>query len=632
MAGYLEYKPPAEDNATELELSKIESLSVEPVMSLDDLNVSHLRHTLRVRCLFTATTAATFYSDLRTLYKVLMTPRGRLIISTDSTKATVLHDIDSNQNVPVIGLRPDVDGGPKPRSFEIAEFITGVAAHVIWTVEYNTIPCDTDADTLPDVLSRHHSATFDYSDEGRLTRTIEGELRIPDRLKSAEYSRNVQTAQTAAYFHVPNGWRRTSANVGISPNGLVLQFRYVDEELELGWHDLAQSMDLDWTERSTLIPATIEYTYAFRVKGRRGILKRVLINKIIIPMANDLSAKQTGSQLYPGASEWKEDLLTNEVSGSITWLGRPFDPAAGGTAPGGSLTSMRYLPPSQQFGRNRKQLRRINPVQHVVNGKPTNFDSVFLADENNRQRWETLPLLTRLIVKDLCDRSRLDPTDDYEEMTEVAETVQIELFEEDDRPEPESNSGEAGNDDRRSYLEDEPFIAGNYIVDEEVMQVSIDYHTEVIGNQNIININDDGELELAEAKSQRLYQDKVPTLVVKAVGRAVRINEQAAPRPFPQISVPDDTPDDPEDDVILDLVPQKVKVTTFGPHVGPGGEYPTYGVQWSYVMTRELSTAWFEITADAMTAVKIPKRPTRVSKLFTAEAMKPVQWNADDVL
>ncbi len=478
MAGYLEYKPPADDNPTVLELSKIEDLSIEPVMTLDDLNVSHVRHVMRIRCLFTAVNAATFYQELRDITKVLTTPRGRLIIATDSTKTDILHDIDPNATSGT-GLRPDIEGGPKPRSLDVQEFITGIAAHIVWTVEYNILPCDTNADDLPNVLSRHHSVDFSYSDEGRLLRTIAGELRIPDRIKSAAYEKNVQNAQGAAYFHVPRGWRRISASLGISPNGLVLQFQFVDEELELGWHDLAQSMDLEWTERSTILPPSIEFTFTFRVKGRRGIPKTDLIKEIVIPMANDRFRQQSASMPLPGSAEWKEDLLTNEVSGSIKLVGRKFK-----TSASGNLTSARYLPPSKAFGTSSKRLRRVNPNQIAINGKNTNFDSVLLADDGHRKRWETLPLLTRFIVKDLCDRSRVDPSADYDEEDESESEVLIELLKELDRPEPEAPvGGEGGRDKRSPILLNEPYATGNYLVDEEVMQIIIDYHTEVIGNR-----------------------------------------------------------------------------------------------------------------------------------------------------
>lgn len=621
MAGYLEYKIPADDLPIELELSKIESMSIEPVMSLDDMNVSHLRHILRVKCLFTAVNPDTFYTDLRNLEKVLTTPRGRLIIASDASKTDILHDINSLST----GLRPDIEGGPKPRSLVIDEFIKGIAAHITWTVEYNTIPCPISVDDLPDILSRHHSVSFGYSDDGRLTRTIDGEVRIPDRVKTDVYEKNVQNAQGAAYFHVPRGWRRTSANLGISPNGLVLQFQYVDEELELGWHDLAASMELDWSERLSLTPATLEFTFTFRVKGRRGILKRQIIKDIVVPIANDLIAKHSATKLFPGAAEWNEDLLTNEVSGSIRWLGVPFDGTRGNL---GSL-ELSYLPPTQQFGLDLKELKRISPNPVEINGETTNFDSVLLADLEHRKRWETLPLLTRLLVKDVCDRSRLDPADDYEEEDEGDDTVYIKLHEEEGRPEPESSNEEVGEDDRLPYLQDEPFAPGNYIVDEEVMQISIDYHTEVIGNQNIVNINENGELELTPEKSQRLYQNKVPTMVVKVVGRAVRIDEMAAARAIPTILEPSEGQnDDKGGDVEIKLVPQKVKVTHFGPHIGPGGRFATYGVQWSYICTRDLDTKFFEIDSETqLTKLRIPKHKTRLSALFTEDAMAKLQWN-----
>lgn len=607
MAGYVEYTAPG-GAAVELELSQVQRSVVRTIYADDDINPAYIEGSLTVRARFTADTEALFYTKLRLLEQAIMTPRGRLIIASDSTKTNIYHDIRP-AGTGTGGDQPDINSGPKPRDLTVDVFYAGLGANLTWTVDYGILPCGLSQPALPGVLYKTFATDFDYAQDGTLTRRTTGELRIPDKHTDTEHGPIVQQAIGQCYVPVAKGWVRTAARFGVSTNGLVLQYQYQDQELEIGWHQFLQSVDATWTEDIEWLEFPT-VTLDIRAKAKRGVGKRRMMAELILPMI-DQHFGDLGSNWHPIRVTYEQNLFTNEIRASATV--RALKPLK-------INTPLQEIPrPTGLFGDKLPMLTLDEPFNITVgqsgDSVTTNFDPLLTREGATAARFLSLPTLTRAIIKGLCDRTALAQPADYGEF--AADSITVGMI----NPTPPEVSGE-GEDTLYSgiYKEGNTYAIGDYMVDEEVITVEVKYFTEVIGNQNAITIDGAGVVATDDTKSQRLYQSRIPVLVVKAVGRAVRIGEPAEPRPIPIIHDADGATE-------LQTVPKKIRITNFGPIPLDLGNVAGYGVQWVYESTKELSGTLFEIDATTqLTKLRIPTRPTRVDAIFTDEVMEKFDW------
>lgn len=615
MPGYIEYTPPG-GAAVELELSRIERYTERTVYADDDVSASHIEISLTLRARFVSTSASIFYAKLRSLQQNIMTPRGRLIVASDSTKTDIYHDINPAGGG-TLGAQPDINSGPKPRDLVVEKFYKGLGANLTWTIDFAILPCELNQSDLPQVLYKTFAADFDYAQDGTVVRRVTGELRIPDKHTDIDHGPSVQQAIGQAYIAVPKGWKRNSATFGISPNGLVLRYQYEDQELEIGWHHFLQSVDATWTEDfDTLEPPKV--TFDIRAKAKRGVGKRKMFNELILPMMLQRFA-DLGSKRMPIHTTYEENLFTNEIRASVTVM--PTIPPRIADPFGDSMFPL----PTGMFAEGIPLLELDSPINIGVgtgsDQGTTNFDPVLTREGQTDARFLKLPLMTRAIVKGLCDRASLDQPATYGDF--AADNIVVGLIE----PEPTAPDDE-GEDTLFSeiYKAGNQFQEGDYIIDEEVLSIEIDYHTIVIGNMNSIKIDSDGAVQTDDTKSQRLYQSGAPEIVIKAVGRAIRIGLPAEARPIPIIT---QAAAQGEEGTAIELqtVPKKIRVTNFGPVPLAIGNVAGYGVQWTYISTKELDGAFFDIDPITnLTDIKIPKRPTRVDKIFTDDVIELFQW------
>lgn len=611
MPGFVEYTPPG-GAAVELELSRIERYTERTVYADDDVSASHIEISLTLRARFVSTTAPIFYAKLRSLQQNIMTPRGRLIVASDSTKTDIYHDINPAGGG-TLGAQPDINSGPKPRDLVVEKFYKGLGANLTWTIDFAILPCDLNQSDLPQVLYKTFAADFDYSQDGTVVRRVTGELRIPDKHTNSDHGPSVQQAIGQAYIAVPKGWKRNSATFGIAPNGLVLRYQYEDQELEIGWHHFLQSVDATWTENFEGINPRPHVTFDIRAKAKRGVGKSKMLTDLILPMIAQRFG-DLGSSWMPISATYEENLFTNEIRASVTI--RPFLPVL-------MEDPLNQFPtPSGMFAQGIPLLELDNPINIGVgtgsDQGTTNFDPVLTREGQTDARFLKLPLMTRAIVKGLCDRTSLDQPASYGDF--AADNIVVGLIEPEPDAPPEGGTATLFSE---IYKEGNQFQVGDYIIDEEVLSIEIDYHTTVIGNMNSIKIDSDGAVQTDDTKSQRLYQSAAPEIVVKAVGRAIRIGLPAEAKPIPILK-------DATGETELQTVPKKVRVTNFGPVPLAIGNVAGYGVQWTYISTKELGGDFFDIDPITnLTNIKIPKRPTRVHKVFTDEVMGRFQWEPD---
>ncbi|MDK1022593.1 MAG: hypothetical protein QGD90_13265, partial [Candidatus Hydrogenedentes bacterium] len=382
MAGYIEYTPPG-GAAVELELSRIERFTERTVYADDDISASHIEISLTLRARFIEATESAFYAKLRSIQQQIMTPRGRLIVASDSTKTNIYHDIYPAGGG-TVGAQPDINSGPKPRDLNVEQFYKGLGAHITWTIDFAILPCDLNQSDLPQVLYKTFAADFDYAQDGTVVRRVTGELRIPDKHTDTEHGPSVQAAIGQAYVPVPRGWKRNSATFGISPNGLVLRFQYEDQELEIGWHHFLQSVDATWTEDFTH-PEPAQVTFDIRAKAKRGVGKRKMLTDLILPMISERFGNIGEGKWWPLRATYEENIFTNEIRVSVTM--KSFTPVV--------LADpfARFQLPTGVFARA-IPLLRLSSLINITVGEPgdqkdTNFDPTLTREGSTNARFLT---------------------------------------------------------------------------------------------------------------------------------------------------------------------------------------------------------------------------------------------------
>lgn len=610
MTGHITYTSP-EGQAVTMELHRIERISERPIYSPDDVNAAYVEVSLTLVGYFSDVTDTDWVTKSKLIEKVLQTPRGDLLIASVASPAPgqIWYDVKPS------AADRDLNTGPKPRALEIQRVIGTTGAWVTWTVEFAVLRCDiTNVTDLPKLLYKTYSVDFDFGSDGTLIRTITGEARIPDITNQAtNFGKTAQKVIESIYIVVPRGWRRVSARFVVAPNGLVVNYTFVDQELEIGWNEFVADMSASWEEQGDIIPRTA--TCSVRLKGKRHIKKRDLLLNVLEPMIRTKFAAIGEGRVGPTRQyQYREDLLTNEIEASVTKMVVPL--RGGGDLINSTPLVDGSIPvPSGVFGTNNSAIIGFgNPIQIPPNATPTHMDNILLS-KGNARRWKTLPLLSRLIIKGLCERTALTAPNAYEQdiqdTTLVLTSHQNQLTEE--QPSPFQTA-------HVQLYNEQLYRPTWYIMDREVIVIRFEQFVHVLGNTNLIAINEQGAIDLEPERSQRAYQSNLPVIEVLVVGQAMRPTLMPEPRPIPTIKRKGSNQ-------VLKMMVDKCEIRTFGPEPYEGGMVPAYGVMWSYRLLKELSSEDF--TVDPVTLITnlvIPEQTSRASRIWTDGVQNVIQW------
>lgn len=602
MTGYIRYRL-ADTSEVELELHSIDQINERTQYDPSDVNAAFVTVSLTVTGYFSDTSASNFIAKTREIERILNTPRGELLIqTTDSAPSNeVFYHVTPDDT-----LDRDLDTGPKPRALSINRVIGNVGAWVTWTVEFSILRCGyTSSEQYPTLLYNTHSVNFEYAQDGRVVRTIEGEARLSDftDLTLDQTGPMAQLAINAIYQTVPLGWRRISANYGISPNGLVLRYRFIDQENRNGWNDKLIELDIQWEESGRHFPTS--GTLNVRMRGREDTTKSqmMLIAEALVRNRFRQAAPNAITEEY----RYGEDMIENTVSISVTkrLIVDQQDIRE-------NLDRESFISPTPAFGIVDRNVVTLTTTEGASN---EGFDPILKLSQIGL-RTNNLPILSRLVIRGLCDRAKVGTPPDYtQDVSAGGATITLEKI-----PQlittPEVEGAPGGSE----VFNDQVMRPGGYLEDTETVIIQYDQNVHVVGNANLVQVDEDGELQTDATVSQRMYQSRPPEFRVLVIGRAYRIGDPAEARPVPTIRLAGSNQN-------VKLALKRSDIRTLEPTTIEGGRAILYGTMWFYELTRDLAGTQFQVDPDTgVIDLIIPRRTTRASRIFTDLVTSNIQW------
>lgn len=201
--------------------AKTESYKYETVMDPSNTNVMYTRHTLQIRGILypgiapsrTGETAWDCFNRIRHEFA-----RNRRPLLYAQNKKVVIEIATGDI---------DCENGPKAISFDPV-LITQESVTVIFTVIVCTVDCSASTASRRGWSSNTWTETEDYNKTGLCTLTTHGTLIVAgDLRRSPDQFRHIMAPR------IRNGYQRERSSYTLSPDGLRMEYTFVDQEFDV---------------------------------------------------------------------------------------------------------------------------------------------------------------------------------------------------------------------------------------------------------------------------------------------------------------------------------------------------------------------------------------------------------------
>lgn len=193
----------------------------------------------------------------------------------------------------------DVDNGPKPHNVTV----THVAGLNCWRVAFSIDVClaeCAESSTAPFVLGNRWSVSEEMDDNGFITRTFAGRLRLAISEALVAQIRNQAPWRRLVVPSLEHGFRRDRMEFSTSVNGLECDYRVVDRQVHTAAPWPATKIEMTHTE-STGDGLSVSSECTVRLEGPPHVNKQLMIMRAVQCLdarLNFLSADKEKPQFY----------------------------------------------------------------------------------------------------------------------------------------------------------------------------------------------------------------------------------------------------------------------------------------------------------------------------------------------
>ena len=320
-------------NNVYLSLTKINSLSQEPIYSDDGIDYLYTKFDLDINAVVnldakpsmgnaSVNSASTMSQYITSLRQQLLQPRCLLEIKLGADSSIYNQDvIGLLQNLLVV-TAPDAKGGPFPKAVNIRQ--VGGSKTLLIQFQIQVFKFDqvcADRDEPKKVLSNRWEMSFSYDTEGMATRTTRGTLIV----NGSQPDINADDFRGWIIPKIPTGWRRKRMDFNLSSDGLKIGYTIEDAEQYYNFPEGCTTVEGTYTESTTKTGALLYVDMDVTVKGPKNVSKEWLIQKALqlidsrldwaaLPRNEETNAD--GSDILESGSI-SEDLFENKVNAKV---------------------------------------------------------------------------------------------------------------------------------------------------------------------------------------------------------------------------------------------------------------------------------------------------------------------------
>jgi hypothetical protein len=109
---------------------------------------------------------------------------------------------------------------------------------------------------------------------------------------------------------VAPGWHRTGANLRIAPDGLTIEYQFVDEEIQVAWSPYVTEVRATYTERAQMLSAFITAGLEVECTALKDVTKVELYDNVIQPLFSHYLAGHDGILL---TYEYTNNIFTRQI-------------------------------------------------------------------------------------------------------------------------------------------------------------------------------------------------------------------------------------------------------------------------------------------------------------------------------